>query len=103
MLKTIIIISIVLCVRFIIDHKVQSQPALSCSKLIIKALEQGVKYVHSRDLKVDRSQSNFYVTLKQLVLFYKCYDFFYRRHSLMNRPCYIIIHSNLCNTTTFET
>ena len=39
------------------------------------------------DLKVDGCQSNLYVTLKQM-FFYKFYDFFCKRHSLMNRPCY---------------
>ena len=42
----------------------------------------------TRNLKVDGCQSNLYVTLKQLLFFYKFYDFFCRRHSLMNRPCY---------------
>ena len=41
-----------------------------------------------RDLKVDGCQSNLYVMLKQLLLFYKFY-IFCGRHSLMNRLCYI--------------
>ena len=43
------------------------------------------------DLKVDACQSNLHVMLNQLLFFYKFYDFFCRRHSLMNRPC----HNNL--------
>ena len=41
-----------------------------------------------RNLEVDGCQSNLYVFLKQLLSFYKFYDFFCRRHSLMNQPCY---------------
>ena len=42
----------------------------------------------TRDLKEDVCHSNLYVTLKQLLLFRKFYDFFCRRHSLMNRLYY---------------
>ena len=40
------------------------------------------------DMLCFRHQSNLYVMLKQLLFFYNFYDFFCRRHSLMNRPCY---------------
>ena len=43
---------------------------------------------YTRDLKVDKCQLNLYVMLKQLLFFYKFYNFFCRRHSLMNQPCY---------------
>ena len=47
------------------------------------------QYFYSyRDLKVDGCQSNLYVMIKQPLLFYKLYEFFCRRHSLMNGPCY---------------
>ena len=54
------------------------------------------------DLKVDACQSNLHVMLNQLLFFYKFYDFFCRRHSLMNRPCYnnlfqIMQHEKLRN------
>ena len=47
--------------------------------------------INTRDLKIDEYQSNLYVVLKQLLPFYKFYDYFCRRNSLMNRPC----HNNL--------
>ena len=48
-------------------------------------------YSQIRDLEVDGCHSNLYVKLKQLLLFYKFYDLFCRRHSLVNRLC----HNNL--------
>ena len=42
----------------------------------------------TRHLKVDGCESNLHGMLKQLSYFYRFYDFFCRRHSLMNRPCY---------------
>ena len=45
-----------------------------------------------RDLKVDWCQSNLHVMLKllyfKIIVFYKFYDIFCRRHSSMNNPCY---------------
>ena len=52
-----------------------------------------------RNLEVDGCQSHLHVMFKKLLFFYKFCDFFCKRHSLMNRPCY----SNLCNTTAFKT
>ena len=56
----------------------------------------------TRDLKVDGCQSNLCVMLKQLLFFYKFYDFLCKRHSLVNWPCYnnwfqIMEHSNFRN------
>ena len=42
----------------------------------------------TRNLKVDGCQSDWYVMLKQLLIFYIFCDFFYRRYSLVNQPCY---------------
>ena len=55
-----------------------------------------------RDLKVHRCPSNLYIMLKQLLVFCMFYDFFCRRHSLMNRFCYynifqIMKHDNFRN------
>ena len=44
----------------------------------------------TRDLKVDGCQSNL-CYVKSIIVFYKFYDLFCRRYSLMNRPC----HNNL--------
>ena len=42
-------------------------------------------FLRTKDLKVDACLSNLYFMLK--LFLYKFYDFFCRRHSLMNRPC----------------
>ena len=51
-----------------------------------------------RNLEVDGCQPNLHVMLK-VTVFYKFYEFFCRRHSLMNRLCYdslfqIMLYSN---------
>ena len=56
----------------------------------------------TRDLKVDWCQSNLYLMLKQLLLFYKFFDFFCRQHSQMSQPCWnnlfqFMQHNNFWN------
>ena len=53
------------------------------------------------DLKVNTCQLNLYVMLQQLY-FHNFYDFFLRRHSLMNRTsCNNLLQ--IRNATTYET
>lgn len=55
----------------------------------------------NNDLKVNTCQLNLYVMLQQLY-FYNFYDFFLRRHSLMNRTsCNNLLQ--IRNATTYET
>ena len=54
------------------------------------------------DLKVDWCQSNLYLMLKQLLLFYKFSGFFCRQHSQISRPCWnnlfqFMQHNNFWN------
>ena len=81
-----------------------NNPFQKILKITLDVLLRYLKMTFSktRDLKVDRCHSNFYVMLKQLLFFYKFYNFFCRRHSLMNRPCYnnifqLIQHDNFWN------
>ena len=69
--------------------------------LTTKIFDESLFY--SRDLKVDGCQSNLYVMLKQLLFFYKFYNFFGRGHSLIKQPCYnnifqFIQHESRVNT-----
>ena len=69
--------------------------------LTTKTFDESLFY--SRDLKVDGCQSNLYFMLKQLLFFYKFYNFFGRCHSLINQPCYnnifqFIQHESRVNT-----
>ena len=53
-----------------------------------KGFKKFVISVSLEDLKVDGCQSNFGYYAKTIIFLNKFYDFFCRRHSLMNRSCY---------------
>ena len=57
----------------------------------------------TRDLKVDGCQSNLYVMLNQLLFFFISFTTSFVGGILWWIDRVIIIYSNLCNMTTFET